>query len=154
MYLNFVLFFFWYHSDSLVNGSFGCGTLILKSSQIAVQELILLMTFSPRADIVSIWRSTPIHFPDCRYCVEMPFKDDPFLKDKYKGGLRSSSSSLAGDMSEAARARERLSFEAAAEAMQKGKQGRGSKLSIPSSMDFVTGGVMQFTSSGAEVCLG
>lgn len=64
------------------------------------------------------------------------------------------SSSLAGDMSEAARAHERLSFEAAAEAIEKGKQGRGSKLSIPSSMDFITGGVMQFTSGGVEVCLG
>lgn len=94
--------------------------------------------------------------------AEKPFKDDPakqarfeqFLKDKYKGGLRSLSSSLAGDMSEAARAHERLSFEAAAEAIEKGKQGRGSKLSIPSSMDFITGGVMQFTSGGVEVCLG
>ncbi|KHN10437.1 G patch domain-containing protein TGH-like [Glycine soja] len=86
--------------------------------------------------------------------VEKPFKDDPtkqerfeqFLKEKYKGGLRSASSSLASDMSEAARAQERLSFEAAAEAIEKGRQGRGSKPLIPSSMDFIPGGVMQFTS--------
>lgn len=90
--------------------------------------------------------------------VEKPFKDDPakqerfeqFLKQKYKGGLRTASSSLAGDMSEAARAQERLSFEAAAEAIEKGRQGRGSKPLIPSSMDFIPGGVMQFTSSAVE----
>ncbi|KAG5027876.1 hypothetical protein JHK87_011390 [Glycine soja] len=86
--------------------------------------------------------------------VEKPFKDDPakqerfeqFLKEKYKGGLRSASSSLAGDMSEVARAQERLSFEAAAEAIEKGRQVRGSKPLIPSSVDFIPGGVMQFTS--------
>lgn len=91
--------------------------------------------------------------------VEKPFKDDPtkqerfeqFLKEKYKGGLRSASSSLASDMSEAARAQERLSFEAAAEAIEKGRQGRGSKPLIPSSMDFIPGGVMQFTSGEVKV---
>ncbi|KAL2338275.1 hypothetical protein Fmac_012721 [Flemingia macrophylla] len=90
--------------------------------------------------------------------IEKPFKDDPakqerfeqFLKEKYKGGLRSASSSLAGDMTESARAKERLSFEAAAEAIEKGRQGRGSKPSIASSMDFIPGGVMQFTSSEVE----
>ena len=91
--------------------------------------------------------------------VEKPFKDDPakqerfeqFLKDKYKGGLRSASSSLAGNMSEAARAQERLSFEAAAEAIEKGQQGSGSKPLTPFAMDFIPGGVMQFTSGEAEV---
>ena len=91
--------------------------------------------------------------------VEKPFKDDPakqerfeqFLKEKYRGGLRSTTSSLASDMSEAARARERLDFEAAAEAIEKGKQGKGSKLVIPSSMDFVAGGLMQFASGAVEV---
>ncbi|XP_061365176.1 G patch domain-containing protein TGH isoform X2 [Gastrolobium bilobum] len=90
--------------------------------------------------------------------VEKPFKDDPakqarfeqFLKEKYEGGLRTTISSLASDMSEAARARERLYFEAAAEAIQKRKQGSGSKPLIPSSMDFTTGGVMQFTSGSVE----
>lgn len=89
---------------------------------------------------------------------EKPFKDDPakqerfqqFLKEKYEGGLRSTSSSLASNMSEAARARERLDFEAAAEAIEKGKCDRGSNVSIPSSMDFSTGG-LQFTSGAVEV---
>lgn len=56
-------------------------------------------------------------------------------------------------MSEDARAQERLSFEAAAEAIEKRKQGRGSKLSIPSSTDFITGGVMEFTTGAVEVWL-
>lgn len=54
-------------------------------------------------------------------------------------------------MSEAARARERLDFEAAAEAMEKGKLGKGSQLSTPSSVDFSAAGVLQFTSGGVEV---
>ncbi|KAI4335834.1 hypothetical protein L6164_014441 [Bauhinia variegata] len=91
--------------------------------------------------------------------VEKPFKDDPakqerfeqFLKQKYEGGLRSISSSLASNMSEAARARERLDFEAAAEAMEKGNWGKGSKPSAPSLLDFSTAGVLQFTSGGPEL---
>ncbi|KAK4257303.1 hypothetical protein QN277_006907 [Acacia crassicarpa] len=90
--------------------------------------------------------------------LEKPFKDDPakqerfemFLKEKYEGGLRSTSSSLAGNMSEAARARERLDFEAAADAIQKGKCGKGSKLSNPSFVDFASAGSLQFTSGGVE----
>lgn len=58
-----------------------------------------------------------------------PFKSDPakqerfeqFLKDKYHGGLRSTQSSGSNTMSEIDRARERLDFEAAAEAIEKGK---------------------------------
>lgn len=58
-----------------------------------------------------------------------PFKNDPakqerfelFLKDKYQGGLRSTQSLGSSIMSEADRARERLDFEAAAEAIQKGE---------------------------------
>lgn len=91
--------------------------------------------------------------------VEKPFKDDPakqerfeqFLKEKYRGGLRSASASLAGNMSEAARAQERLSFEGAAAAIEKQKQRTQSKISIPSSMNFVAGGVMEFTSGAIEV---
>lgn len=90
--------------------------------------------------------------------VEKPFKDDPakqerfeqFLKEKYKGGLRSASSSLAGNMSEVARAQERLSFEGAAAAIEKQKQSTRSKISIPSPMNFVAGGVMEFTSGALE----
>ncbi|ESW27165.1 hypothetical protein PHAVU_003G179400 [Phaseolus vulgaris] len=90
--------------------------------------------------------------------IEKPFKDDPakeerfeqFLKEKYRGGLRSASSSLASDMSEAARAQERLSFEAAAEAIEKRRQGKGSKPLTPFAMDFIPGGVMQFTSGEVQ----
>lgn len=56
-----------------------------------------------------------------------PFKDDPakqdrfeqFLKDKYEGGLRTTQPS--GITSENDRAIERLDFEAAAEAIEKGR---------------------------------
>ncbi|OMO63875.1 SWAP/Surp [Corchorus olitorius] len=88
--------------------------------------------------------------------VAKPFKDDPakqerferFLKEKYEGGLRSTGSSSASNMSEEARARERLDFEAAAEAIEKAKSGKGSM--IPTKpFDFLATG-MQFTSGGLE----
>lgn len=58
-----------------------------------------------------------------------PFKNDPakqerfeqFLKDKYQGGLRSIHSGGTTAISESDRARERLDFEAAAEAIAKGE---------------------------------
>lgn len=89
--------------------------------------------------------------------VAKPFKDDPakqdrferFLKEKYEGGLRSTGSSAASSMSEAARARERLDFEAAAEAIEKGKGGKESMISAEP-VDFLAAG-MQFTSGGLEV---
>lgn len=70
---------------------------------------------------------------------EKPFSSDParqarfeqFLKDKYKGGLRSANVAPTSTMSEADRARERLDFEAAAEAIEKGK---GEKVVDPSSL--------------------
>ncbi|RWW66915.1 hypothetical protein BHE74_00025678 [Ensete ventricosum] len=73
--------------------------------------------------------------------VAKPFKDDPakqerfeqFLKDKYEGGLRSTQPS--GIMSENDRARERLDFEAAAEAIEKGES---KKLLASSSMEQFT----------------
>lgn len=91
--------------------------------------------------------------------VAKPFKEDPakqerfeqFLKEKYKGGLRSLWSNVANNMSEAARARERLDFEAAAEAIEKAKQGKDSMISVQP-IDFLAKG-MQFTSSGVEVNL-
>lgn len=73
------------------------------------------------------------------------------MKEKYEGGLRTTSSSLAGNMSEAARARERLDFEAAAEAIEKGRWGKGTKTSDPSFVDFASAGSLQFTSGGVEV---
>lgn len=90
--------------------------------------------------------------------VAKPFKDDPakqerfeqFLKEKYQGGLRTTDSSGASNMSEAARARERLDFEAAAEAIQKGQWGKDSKLSTQHFIDFSATGGMQFTSGGVE----
>ncbi|XP_062159896.1 G patch domain-containing protein TGH [Alnus glutinosa] len=90
--------------------------------------------------------------------VAKPFDDDPakqerfeqFLKAKYHGGLRTTDSSGASNMSEAARARERLDFEAAAEAIQKGQWGKDSKLSTQHFMEFSATGGMQFTSGGVE----
>lgn len=89
--------------------------------------------------------------------VVKPFKDDPakqerfeyFLKEKYKGGLRSAAPVGAINMSESARARERLDFEAAAEAIEKGK-GKEAKLSAEHFVDFLSTGGMQFTSGGVE----
>ncbi|CAL5038427.1 unnamed protein product [Urochloa decumbens] len=70
---------------------------------------------------------------------EKPFSNDPtkqarfeqFLRDKYKGGLRAANVAPTSTMSEADRARERLDFEAAAEAIEKGK---GKKVIDPSSV--------------------
>ena len=85
---------------------------------------------------------------------EKPFRNDPmkqarfeqFLKDKYQGGLRSSSTSAgAAAMSEEERARERLDFEATAEALSKGKT-----LAIPSASSLPLAAV-QFTSGSREV---
>lgn len=55
-------------------------------------------------------------------------------------------------MTEAARARERLDFEAAAEAIEKGKQGKESKVSTQSIANFLATAGMQFTSGGLQVC--
>ncbi|CAK9133815.1 unnamed protein product [Ilex paraguariensis] len=98
--------------------------------------------------------------------VAKPFRDDPakqqrfeqFLKEKYHGGLRSRDSGGAGSMSEAARARERLEFEAAAEAVEKG-QWRNEKnnphqqlleLSSTSGLQFTSGGLEQVKVSQPE----
>lgn len=54
-------------------------------------------------------------------------------------------------MSEAARARERLDFEVAAEAIEKGKEGNESKPTGHKFIDLLTVGGMQFTSGGTEV---
>lgn len=85
-----------------------------------------------------------------------PFKDDPakqerfeqFLKDKYHGGLRSTK--IGGsNMSEVERAREKLDFEAAAEAIEKGKWNRN--FEQPLGMQFTLEG--QFVSSALEVII-
>ncbi|XP_027126391.2 G patch domain-containing protein TGH [Coffea arabica] len=90
--------------------------------------------------------------------VVKPFQDDPakqarfeqFLKEKYRGGLRSMDVGGSSQMSEAARARERLEFEAAAEAIEKGKQGK--EINTPSQLFagvLPTAG-LQFTSGEPE----
>ncbi|KAK4801265.1 hypothetical protein SAY86_021752 [Trapa natans] len=88
--------------------------------------------------------------------VSKPFKDDPakqerfeqFLKEKYQGGLRSTDSGGTSYMSESVRARERLDFEAAAEAIEKAQLAKSSTLN-KHSMEFSVG-AMQFTSGGIE----
>lgn len=85
-----------------------------------------------------------------------PFKSDParqerfeqFLKDKYQGGLRSTYSGGSSSMSEAARARERLDFEAAAEAIEKAKTITAAN---PQLMEILATGKGQFISGGIEV---
>ncbi|KAK9203946.1 hypothetical protein WN943_014203 [Citrus x changshan-huyou] len=90
--------------------------------------------------------------------VATPFQDDPvkqerferFLKEKYQGGLRSTDSGGASAMSEAARARERLDFEAAAEAIEKAKQRKEGSISTEQLLGSSGAGRMLFTSGGLE----
>lgn len=90
--------------------------------------------------------------------VATAFKDDPakqerferFLKEKYQGGLRSTVSGGASAMSEAARAREKLDFEAAAEAIEKAKHNKESSISTQQLLGFPAAGRMLFTSGGLE----
>lgn len=56
-------------------------------------------------------------------------------------------------MSEAARARERLEFEAAAEAIRKGNWGKETSHSNQQMWDMPTTTSLQFTSAGLEVCI-
>ncbi|KAL6532037.1 hypothetical protein OROGR_014007 [Orobanche gracilis] len=92
--------------------------------------------------------------------VGKPFLNDPtkqnrfehFLKEKYEGGLRSKDSGGSSNMSEAARARERLEFEAAADAIVKWKTGKErndtsqllSDISLSAGLQFTTGGVEKY----------
>ncbi|PIN18438.1 putative RNA binding protein, contains G-patch domain [Handroanthus impetiginosus] len=91
--------------------------------------------------------------------IRKPFQDDPakqkrfeqFLKEKYEGGLRTKDSGGSSNMSEAARARERLEFEAAAEAMQKGNSGKEIKAATSQLLaDFSVTAGLQFTTGGTE----
>lgn len=108
----------------------------------------------------------PVSFAEDPEVVK-PFQDDPakqarfeqFLKEKYHGGLRSKDVGELSLMSEAARARERLEFEAAAEAIEKGKQGR--EIKTPSQLfagvlptaglQFTSGELAQAKSSKEEL---
>lgn len=76
---------------------------------------------------------------------------EQFLKDKYEGGLRTKDSGGASDMSEAARARERLDFEAAAEAIVKGNSGKERKVTSALLPDISATAGLQFTTGGIEV---
>ncbi|CAI9113449.1 OLC1v1014053C1 [Oldenlandia corymbosa var. corymbosa] len=101
--------------------------------------------------------TTPISFSGPAEVVK-PFQEDPakqerfeqFLKEKYHGGLRSKDVGGSSKMSEASRARERLEFEAAAEAMEKGK--RVSENKDPSRLfgDVLPTTGLQFTSGVLE----
>lgn len=88
-----------------------------------------------------------------------PFREDPakqerfeqFLKEKYQGGLRSKDAGGTSKMSEAARARERLEFEAAVEALEKGKPGRESKTPNQLLTDVLSSSGLLFTTGALEV---
>lgn len=88
-----------------------------------------------------------------------PFQEDPakqerfeqFLKQKYHGGLHSKDIGGLSKMSEAARARERLEFEAAAEAIEKGKRGKETKTPSQFIADVLPTAGLQFTSGVSEV---
>ncbi|KAL0377055.1 UNVERIFIED_CONTAM: G patch domain-containing protein TGH [Sesamum calycinum] len=90
--------------------------------------------------------------------IGKPFLDDPekqkrfeqFLKEKYEGGLRTKDSGGASNMSEAARARERLEFEAAALAIEKGNSGKESKATSQLLADLTGAAGLQFISSRIE----
>ncbi|KAK9091101.1 hypothetical protein Sjap_024278 [Stephania japonica] len=87
-----------------------------------------------------------------------PFIDNPakqdrferFLKEKNQGGLRSTSSAGSSNLSEADRARERLDFEAAAEAIEKGKWAQSSKRPSEPQFKDILAANSKFTSGGQE----
>ncbi|KAI3820927.1 hypothetical protein L1987_08481 [Smallanthus sonchifolius] len=91
--------------------------------------------------------------------IAKPFQHDPakqerfeqYLKEKYRGGLRTIDAGGSSKMSEAARARERLEFEAAAEAITQGKWGKESQLSSQQILGASAGLGLQFTSGGSEI---
>lgn len=74
------------------------------------------------------------------------------MKEKYQGGLRSKDAGGSSKMSEAARARERLEFETAAEAIMKRHWGKSGKLSEQHILGISAPTGLQFTSGGVEVC--
>lgn len=89
--------------------------------------------------------------------IAKPFQHDPakqerfeqYLKEKYHGGLRTIDAGGSSKMSEAARARERLEFEAAAIAITQGKWSKESQQILGAS----AGQGLQFTSGGSEACI-
>ncbi|KAK9080365.1 hypothetical protein SSX86_000123 [Deinandra increscens subsp. villosa] len=93
--------------------------------------------------------------------IAKPFQHEPakqerfeqYLKEKYRGGLRTIDAGGSSKMSEAARARERLEFDAAAEAIKQGKWGKESQLSGQQILGASAGLGLQFTSGGSEACI-
>lgn len=73
------------------------------------------------------------------------------MKEKYQGGLRSKDAGGASKMSEAARARERLEFESAVEALQKGKSGKETKTPSQLFTDVLSSSGLEFTTGALEV---
>lgn len=73
------------------------------------------------------------------------------MKEKYEGGLRTKDSAGASNMSESARARERLEFEAAAEALWKGSSGKESRVASQLLADLSAAAGPQFTTGGSGV---
>lgn len=90
-----------------------------------------------------------------------PFLGDPakqerfeqFLKEKYQGGLRAKDAGGSSKMSEAARARERLEFEAAAQAMGEGKSYKESAHPSQLLANVFASSGLQFTTGTVEVWL-
>ncbi|XP_057771313.1 G patch domain-containing protein TGH [Salvia miltiorrhiza] len=90
--------------------------------------------------------------------VRKPFQYDPakqirfeqFLKEKFEGGLRTKDSGGSSDMSEAARARERLEFDEAASAVQKANLGNERQASSQLLKDLSAVSGLQFTAGGVE----
>lgn len=101
--------------------------------------------------------TNPVSFAEPQE-VAKPFRDDPpkqtrfeqYLKEKYRGGLRSKESGGSSYMSEADRARERLEFEAAAVAIEKGKWGNEMNTPNQKLVDLSGTTGLQFTSGGTE----
>lgn len=88
--------------------------------------------------------------------ANQPFKTDPlkqarfeqFLKDKYRGGLRSTY--IEGNMSDLERAQERLDFEAAAEIIERDKRSKQNSATSDQHLDLVSTVGNRFTSGGIE----
>ncbi|KAL2470149.1 G patch domain-containing protein TGH [Abeliophyllum distichum] len=90
--------------------------------------------------------------------IAKPFSDNPakqkrfeqFLKEKYRGGLRTKDSGGSSEMSEAARARERLEFESAAVAIENEKLDKESQATSQLLKDLTAAAGLQFTTGGVE----
>ncbi|KAI3504729.1 hypothetical protein L1887_26412 [Cichorium endivia] len=85
-----------------------------------------------------------------QYDVAKQERFEQYMKEKYHGGLRTKDAGGSSKMSESARARERLEFEAAAEAITQGKWGKESQPSGQQILGVPGGRGLQFTSGGLE----